>query len=253
MVLRVWLPDRPGALGAVASRIGAVRGDVVAIDVLERGGGRAVDELTVTLPDASLVDLLISEVGQVDGVDVEDIRPLHRTELDRAVAALGAAEALCMARDPVTLVETACDQVHRLLDADWAVVMSAVGELVAVSGPAEVSAGWLQAFIAGAGDQGAVDEIAFCELGRGGWLVVSRARLPLRSSERELLARVAAVASHLLEGRRSMRAHEPARDSAQDSAEDSAQDPAQDSARDAAQDSSRAQFRERSTARSQRS
>ena len=28
-VVRVWLPDRPGALGQVASRIGAVRGDVV--------------------------------------------------------------------------------------------------------------------------------------------------------------------------------------------------------------------------------
>ena len=27
-VARIWVPDRPGALGAVASRIGAVRGDV---------------------------------------------------------------------------------------------------------------------------------------------------------------------------------------------------------------------------------
>jgi len=31
-LLRVELPDRPGALGAVASRIGAVRGDLVAVD-----------------------------------------------------------------------------------------------------------------------------------------------------------------------------------------------------------------------------
>ena len=28
VVMRVWLPDRPGALGQVASRIGAVKGDV---------------------------------------------------------------------------------------------------------------------------------------------------------------------------------------------------------------------------------
>src|SRR6478672_7764897 len=34
-VLRVWLPDRPGALGAVATRIGAVRGDVIGIDIIE--------------------------------------------------------------------------------------------------------------------------------------------------------------------------------------------------------------------------
>lgn len=50
-VIRLWLPDRPGALGQVASRIGAVRGDVVGIDILERGGGQAVDELVVELPD----------------------------------------------------------------------------------------------------------------------------------------------------------------------------------------------------------
>ena len=52
-ILRVWVPDRPGALGAVASRIGAVRGDLVGIDILERGGGRAIDELVVELPHGS--------------------------------------------------------------------------------------------------------------------------------------------------------------------------------------------------------
>ena len=44
-VVRVWVPDRPGALGAIASRIGAVRGDLIGVDILERGGGRAIDEL----------------------------------------------------------------------------------------------------------------------------------------------------------------------------------------------------------------
>jgi len=34
VLVRVWLPDRPGALGLVASRIGAVDGDIVGIDVL---------------------------------------------------------------------------------------------------------------------------------------------------------------------------------------------------------------------------
>ena len=53
-LLRVWLPDRPGALGAVASRIGAVRGDIVGIDVLERNEGVAIDEFGVVLSDAEL-------------------------------------------------------------------------------------------------------------------------------------------------------------------------------------------------------
>ena len=73
-VLRLWLPDRPGALGAVASRIGAVRGDLVGIDILERGAGQVIDELVVELPSDDLVSLLVSEVGQVDGVEVEDVR-----------------------------------------------------------------------------------------------------------------------------------------------------------------------------------
>src|SRR3954470_22961247 len=75
-VVRVWLPDRPGALGAVASRIGAVRGDLVGIDILERGAGRVIDELVVELPegDDGLVQLLITEMSEVDGVDIEDVR-----------------------------------------------------------------------------------------------------------------------------------------------------------------------------------
>lgn len=67
-MLQVVLPDRPGALGQVASRIGAVGGDIVAIDILERGDGEAVDEFVVELAGDHLVDLLRSEVHEVDGV-----------------------------------------------------------------------------------------------------------------------------------------------------------------------------------------
>src|SRR5204862_46772 len=67
-VVRVWIPDRPGALGAVASRIGAVYGDVVGIDILERGADRAIDELTVELPEeaalASIPDTRWAEISE---------------------------------------------------------------------------------------------------------------------------------------------------------------------------------------------
>ena len=53
--MRVWMPDRPGARGAVASRIGAAGGDVVGIEIIEQGAGRAIDELVVHLPDAGTV------------------------------------------------------------------------------------------------------------------------------------------------------------------------------------------------------
>src|SRR4029078_5659906 len=73
VLLRVWLPDRPGALGAVASRIGAVRGDIVGIDVLERNDGVAIDEFGVVLADADLLPLLVREVEEVDGCRVEHV------------------------------------------------------------------------------------------------------------------------------------------------------------------------------------
>ena len=73
--VRVRLLDRPGALGLVASRIGAVGGDIVAIDILEREGGTAVDEFVVELTDETLVSLLRREVHEVDGAAVEEIRP----------------------------------------------------------------------------------------------------------------------------------------------------------------------------------
>lgn len=72
-VLRVWLDDRPGALGAVASRIGSVKGDLVGIEILERGAGRVIDELIVDLPSVELEDLMVREVQEVDGVDVENV------------------------------------------------------------------------------------------------------------------------------------------------------------------------------------
>ncbi|HWC39342.1 MAG TPA: ACT domain-containing protein, partial [Acidimicrobiales bacterium] len=93
-LVRVWVPDRPGALGAVASRIGAVGGDLVGVEILERGGGRAVDEVLVDLPDDERVSLMVSEVGEVDGVDIEDVRPSQRGAADPGLDALGTAAAL---------------------------------------------------------------------------------------------------------------------------------------------------------------
>lgn len=73
-VVRVRLLDRPGALGLVASRIGAVGGDIVAIDILQRTGGEAIDEFVVELDGDHLVQLLRHEILEVDGVTVEELR-----------------------------------------------------------------------------------------------------------------------------------------------------------------------------------
>lgn len=79
-VVRIALPDRPGALGLVASRIGAVGGDIVAINILERDGGRAVDEFVVEIGGDDLIELLQSEIHEVDGVSVIEIRAADTTK-----------------------------------------------------------------------------------------------------------------------------------------------------------------------------
>jgi hypothetical protein len=147
-VVRVWLPDRPGALGQVASRIGAVHADVVGIEILERGGGSAIDELTVTLGDASLLDLLISEIRQVDGVAVEDVRPLSPDRPEGSMAALLAAESI-VAAPPGERCGTACCALRTLVDGDWAVVLRLPdGELAGGCGD-PVDLEWLAAFLNG--------------------------------------------------------------------------------------------------------
>jgi len=78
-VVRIALPDRPGALGLVASRIGAVGGDIVAINILQRDGGQAVDEFVVEIGGEHLVELLQNEIHEVDGVTVLEIRSADST------------------------------------------------------------------------------------------------------------------------------------------------------------------------------
>ena len=144
--MRVWLPDRPGALGQVASRIGAVHGDVTAIDILERGGGRVIDELVVALPESVSVELLAKEIGAVDGVAVEHIRIVADERPDSATAVLQLAAAV--AETPAA--ERLATLVAGLLlaaDGDWAVAVRDY-ELVEQRGtPPEL--GWLLAFLDG--------------------------------------------------------------------------------------------------------
>jgi hypothetical protein len=73
VVLRIAMPDRPGALGAVASRIGAVGADITDVSVHRRSGGSAVDEFHLTLPrtGVDVLALLVQELDEVDGARIE--------------------------------------------------------------------------------------------------------------------------------------------------------------------------------------
>lgn len=87
-IVRLWLPDIPGTLGRVAAAIGKTSGDVIGIEILERGAGMAIDELLVALPDADLVDGMIAEISSVEGVAIEDVHAVAPDRSDQSVLAL---------------------------------------------------------------------------------------------------------------------------------------------------------------------
>ena len=69
--MRIWLPDAPGVLGAVAAEIGAVDGNVVGLEVLERDAGVAIDEFVVELPDvAGAADTVCRAIRNIPGAGV---------------------------------------------------------------------------------------------------------------------------------------------------------------------------------------
>jgi hypothetical protein len=208
VLLRVWLPDRPGALGLVASRIGSVGGDIVGIDVLERGDGIAVDEFAVALPDVELLELLAREVEQVDGASVEEFR-LVRTFPDPRIDALESAAVLCETTSIPALQETLVGHVKREFLADWAALVNDDG--VVVSAGNVTSAEMLPALAAGTAASPLVadgttgpDDLAVAHLpDHKVSLLVGRDGHPFRQRERVqllALARIADRAWRLLAG-----------------------------------------------------
>jgi hypothetical protein len=124
-LLRLVVPDRPGLLGAVATALGTAGIDIVSVDVLERGGGVAVDDIVVELPPDRLPDSLITAAQAVPGVEVESLRPFagpldtHR-ELDLLEALARAPEG--------TAVKLLAAELPRVFHGGWAAVVHADGD-----------------------------------------------------------------------------------------------------------------------------
>lgn len=134
-LLRVLLPDRPGMLGAVATALGQVGADILAVDVVERAAGVAVDDLVVDLPPGKLADALVTAAVSVPGVSVESIRRYHpgAGEVHRELELLEALTA-----SPERAPELLVAAVPRIFRAGWAVVVryDERGPLVEAASPA---------------------------------------------------------------------------------------------------------------------
>jgi len=192
--LRVWMPDRPGALSHVAGRIGAVKADVVALEILERSSGRAMDEIVVELSDPSLVGLLRSELQEVDGVEVEDVCMLQTKPVSLTQAILAAAGRLLETSGPEAVFEVLSDAC-RELRMTWAAIAGSEGERVLVGEP---DSGRVAAVLEEVARSGGLAEdlelLAACFEQTGALLVAKRTHPPLRHRERFEIATLVRLA-----------------------------------------------------------
>ncbi|MBB3661510.1 MULTISPECIES: ACT domain-containing protein [Prauserella salsuginis group] len=118
-LIRVQLPDTPGILGAIATALGTAGADILSVDVVERSGGTAIDDLVVDLPSDRLPDALITAAESVDGVEVDAVRP-YAGVLDTH-SELELVEEI--AEQPAHGLTVLAGGVPRIMHAGWSVVV----------------------------------------------------------------------------------------------------------------------------------
>jgi ACT domain-containing protein len=118
-LVRLELPDRPGALGAVATALGTTGADIVSVDIVERRAGTAVDDFVIDLPWDVTPDALITAGQSVEGVNVHWVA--RYSAGGDALRDLEAVEA--MTTDPVHAAETLTTLAPGVFMGDWALLV----------------------------------------------------------------------------------------------------------------------------------
>ena len=122
--MRVSLPDVPGSLGAVASTMGAVGADILAVEIVEKHDGIAIDDFVVGLPPDRLPDALISACHGLDGVTVEWI-----SRYPEGGGLLSDLETLeRMTNDPEHAAETLVSSAPAVFRSQWAVLVDVAAD-----------------------------------------------------------------------------------------------------------------------------
>jgi hypothetical protein len=128
-LLRVSVPDRPGALGALASAVGQAGGDITAVDVVERGSSAAIDDLLVETSNEDVSAAVLASVDTVPGAILEAWQPfMEGNQLRNGVDVV---DALGFATSPAraAIIRIA----PALIRARWVVIIEAVADGVAVT------------------------------------------------------------------------------------------------------------------------
>jgi hypothetical protein len=204
--LRIWLPDAPGILGAVAAEIGAADGNVIGLEVLERESGVAIDELVVELPDRpGAVDAVCKGIHTIAGAGVEEARQVPSVGPDREDTVLGAAAAILQAASPTASLNALLGQLLALFDLTW-IALADLERAQFVEAHGEVpSVEWVVAFVEGSrsGTDPAQDTIGsgvFAEpIAETRFHVCGGRSAALRRRERDEIALLAVVTARFID------------------------------------------------------
>lgn len=121
-LIRVLLPDVPGSLGQLALAIGAAGGDIHSVDVVESfPDGTVMDDMVISLPQNVMADALITAAHEVEGVEVDSIRPFSGT-VDRRGQIRMLAE-VAGANTNSDALARLVDNIPRTLTSSWAILL----------------------------------------------------------------------------------------------------------------------------------
>jgi hypothetical protein len=204
--MRIWLPDAPGVLGAVAAEIGAVNGNVIGLEVLEREAGVAIDELVVELPDEpGAVEAACRGVRNVPGAGVEEVRELMTEAKDREDTVLAAAASILQAATATAAMNSLTGHLIALFDLTWlGLADEELAGFVEVYGDVP-SVQWVAAFAEGSrsGADPANDTTGsgvFVEpVAETGFIVCGGRPAPIRRRERHEIVLLVMVASRFID------------------------------------------------------
>lgn len=118
-LIRISVPDRPGALGDVASRVGAAAADIVQVQVLESESGRALDDLHVQVRDAEHLRRVEQQLSALPGVHVIGVRDEPAPTTDHGELEL----ARRVQAAPARAIHTLVDGVAASTGSDWAAIV----------------------------------------------------------------------------------------------------------------------------------
>ena len=169
-LLRLSLPDVPGSLGRVATAIGEAGGDIEAIEIVDKRGGTAVDDVFLEMVDGAMPDAIVSACTEVDGVEV--------LWISRYAAGGNVFLDLEAVEDLTAHPDRAADRLVDLLPvvfrSDWGARLHRSGQVLRATEAAPVEFAWVDVAEPTQVDHPEDDLLVACPLGADEVLLIGR-------------------------------------------------------------------------------